>query len=75
MVPPGGSRDPFDFSKTRRLQKPAPDNASSGYGSLANFKDDDFTNKSEFTSVRGVTSSVKNRAQNGAPSGSMTSVV
>ena len=32
---------------------------------------DDLTNKSELTSVRGVSNSVTNRARNGAPSGSL----
>ena len=75
MAPPSGGRDPFDFSLSRKLQKPA-DNNSSGYGSLANFKDSqvDFSSNcnSEFTSVRGVSHSVTNRARNGAPSGLLT---
>ena len=68
--PSGGSRDPFDFALSRKLQKPTADNNSSGYGSLAQLNQDDFTNKSEITSVRGVSNSVTNRARNGAPSGS-----
>ena len=69
--PPIGSRDPFDFAVNRKLQKPTADNNSSGYGSLAHLKEDDLTNRSEFTSVRGVSNSVTNRARNGAPSGSI----
>ena len=67
----GGSRDPFDFALSRKLQKPTADNNSSGYGSLAHLNQDDLTNKSELTSVRGVSNSVTNRARNGAPSGSL----
>ena len=75
VAQPHTSRDPFDFSRSRKLQKPAPDNSSSGYGSLAHLTDsqqnsqlqDDFMNKSEFNSVRGVSHSVTSRARNGPP--------
>ena len=75
VAQPHTSRDPFDFSRSRKLQKPAPDNNSSGYGSLAHLTDsqqnsqlqDDFMNKSEYTSVRGVSHSVTSRARNGPP--------
>ena len=50
------SRDPFDFKRLR-------DNQSSGYGSLNQFKDSDFTNS---LSVRGVSHNVTNRARNAA---------
>ena len=75
VAQPHTSRDPFDFGRSRKLQKLTPDNNSSGYGSLAHLTDsqqnsqlqDDFMNKSEFNSVRGVSHSVTSRARNGPP--------